>query len=359
MTVSSVSIRSMSGKLTSKGPEYSVVRQFKMTSSSDGPNVIFNYLLTSGPFIGSSYSAGNDSDPTAFCSEIDVPVRSSSAEDIWHVTFTYKTPNSESDNRPTTDPTVMSYLPWNWRPEVSIDWAPHQEPCEKAKYISGFLHAPQVIVPNTEICPVNSTLAEVFDPPLMRDQSRMIIRMKHWDLSYPANLIKPLIDSINSHAVDFESWLLTIYGASIGGLTGDFDAYSLKVATISETPKRESFEISGVRYNVEFFEINTEIHWDKHGWREEVVDRGTLRTANAGDPDGRGGAIYATDVPAGVAITAPILDHDLNPVNHPVLLDGKGLPLDDPTSPKFITYGKYDEIDFSASLFLNILFKPR
>lgn len=357
MTVSSYIVHQSgpSGKLTAKSTEYTRTLKFKVTDPNDGPVTIFAYLLANGPFIGSTYSEGNDSDGFAYLEEIDVPQRENGSTDVWVVRLKYKTPSDDSKNKPDTTGSITP-LPWNWRPEVSIGFAQHQEPCYQADYISGFTHVPQKVGVNTTMTPVNSTLAEAFDPPIMRDQSRMVIRIRSWSLDFSATQATAAVDRVNKFGVDFAPFLRTNYGGVAHGLLGHFTEFTLKVANVDMVPKRDTFTILGFQYVIEYFEINTEVHYDPHGWRDPIVDRGTMRIAEPGGPDGRGGTFSMTDFPAGVPPAAKIIDADGMPVGSPVLLDGAGNPKALAAPPVYITYRKYEEVNFASLPFTRVVF---
>jgi len=79
------------------------------------------------------------------------------------------------------------------------------------------------------------------------------------------------------------------------------------------------------------------------------LDRGFTARANVGDPDGRGGTYSAGDFPEGSSGQRDILDPDGNPVSEPVLLDGKGKPLDQALkyNARYMGFEKYPNSNFN------------
>jgi hypothetical protein len=171
--------------------------------------------------------------------------------------------------------------------------------------------------------------------------------------------VRKYIDTINSVKLGTLPGLVTIVNGTAFGVYGTWDKYTLKVHNIQESPKRDSFEVAGTRYTVDYFEVEVELHWRRDGWREAVSDRGISRHVFPGGPDGRGGTFSQTDFPAGVPGVAAILDANLQPIAHPVPLDGAGQPLAAGQPHKFITYGLYPEIDPTYSPHISCALEKR
>jgi hypothetical protein len=320
----------------------------KVSSAADGPATIFAYLRanSSQPWLGRSFSYGNDSDVSAICKEISQPQRAKGHDGLWTFDAKYSTKLDSSDQKPDNngEPTDV---PMDWRPEVRVSRATHEQPCDKAIYRGGFLHAIPIATIGLSYCPMNSAL-QVYDPPLVKDFSRLTFSCRFWRQFYNADQAQMLFDSVNSDAVTFQSYIPII---------GTFGQYTLKVGDIRGNPQRESRELFGVRVMLDYYEIEMEVQYNRDGWREKVVDRGNRRIIQEGQLDGFGGSISMTDIISGKqAPNAVILGKDGHPVASPILLDGAGNALVDNRNPIQITWQKYVELFYSADPYLQTFF---
>ena len=351
MSVEERHIAAVGGKLGPKGAEYTQVWQHRLTTSSEGPITIWNHFKLNRPYFGDIYQVGDvESDAGSYLQEMDTPERAKGAENIWTTTLHYKPLTDDSKVQPHKDGSgALTTNPLDFRPKVSIAYAGHTKPVEKATYRAGFLHVPELVAADTVRPITNSNLVEPFDPPFEKDQSRKVIRIRLNTLYFRDDHADSYIDSLNLTTLNWAPELAGTVAGLPWGITREtsYAPYTLKVANITASPRRESFEISDVRYDVEYYEVEVEIHYDRDGWRIEALDRGLHRGAQPGDPDGRGGSLSLTDAPAGVPLIAAIVDNDGLAVNHPVLLNGAGQPLRDLTAPVFITYSQYREQDLS------------
>lgn len=157
---------------------------------------------------------------------------------------------------------------------------------------------------------VNSAGDYFSDPVPMRDECRRIVTIEKNLSTVPAWILT------SENAVNSESF-------NLDGIT--IAAKRAKIQRVSIGPKEN-------RNGTAFRRVSIEIHLQKNGWDLEPLDAG-FRELN---DDGKL-----------IAITSP---GDSTDVTTPVLLDGAGKRLDDPTpeSAVFGSYEIYPTFDFSA-----------
>lgn len=347
-----------SGKLTSSGAEYRQVWHCTVTDPLDGPITVFNYFKTNGPYIGDFYTNGNESDAASFLDEIDVPQHIDGSATEYQVVCTYKplsitggSGNEQGGRRSgirrdyeTDRPTAK---PWRWEPELSVSFSPQQVPVYQAEYVSGLVgQAALTTAPGTMVMPRNSANT-VYDPPLEKDDNRLILRIKTHTLFFNVDLAKSTINTVNKFSVTFGRYNVDALGRPKEGIYGNFAEGTLKVASIEGAYRLE--HTSDEEH--EYYEINIEIHWRDTGWREFVVDRGLNIAQKAGEANGRGGFFSAGPQPNG-GLSTPIQGADGEPITEPQLLDGDGHTLGAGLDPVYLEYKLYTEIDYATDPFL-------
>ena len=342
--------KAASGSAKSDEVTYEAPYRIKLSSAAEGPATIFAYLRATptAPWLGRTFSYGSDADASATCREISQPQREKGSTEVWLFTAKYSTKLEGSDQKPDNNGDPSGWPP-DWRPEVYVSWAQHEQPCERAKYRGGFLHAPAKFTVGTEYIPQNSAF-EIYDPPLTMDFSRATFRCRFWREFYNQDVATNLIDAVNNDDVTWQNYIPII---------GSCARLTLKCANVPGHPKRESREHPTLgRVMLDYYEIDVELQYKRDGWRDLVVDRGMRRKAEAGDPDGRGGTISLTDLIGGVPPNAAIVGIDGFPVNGPVLLNGAGEAKDAADRvPIYITWQKYQEITYPADPYLSLFFQ--
>lgn len=322
-------------------------------SASDGPGVINTWLRAgNGPWAGSTYSYGGDSDPAAVLREWSQWQRAPGHDKLWTATARFSTKQDDDQAKPNNDTGDPTDWPLDWRPTVDASWAAHEEPCWKAVYRSGFTHAIERFTAGQSYTPQNSAY-EIYDPPLMRDRSRATFQCRMWRELYNSDMAGSIIDWVNKTPTRWRAGL---------NIIGGFAPYTLKIADVRGNHKRESRENKelGMRVVLDYHEILIEVQYRRDGWRENVPDRGFRRIINEGDPDGHGGTVSFTDLlSAKMAPNREIVGIDGVAPKTPVLLDGAGNPKGAADrTPVEIVWSKYDEESFNTNVYLSYFFEP-
>lgn len=336
---------------------YEAPYRVKVSLATDGPGIINQWLRAgNGPWSGSTYDYGGDSDPAATLREWSQWQREPGSDTVWTATARYSTKQDAGQVRPSNDTGELTDFPPDWRPVVDVSWAGHEEPCYKAVYRSGFTHDPPLFVAGQSYAPQNSAL-EIFDPPLMKDRSRATYQCKLWREIYNSQQAGQMIDLVNKTPCKWRSGM---------NIIGGFAPYTLKVADVRGVNKRDSREVkipgtsTKQRVFLEYYEITIELQWRRDGWREKIVDQGFRRIVNAGDDDGHGGTVSLTDLLNGkMAPNRAIEGLDGIVPKTPVLLNGAGVPKQQTDrTPVEITWSKYDEESFNIDQYLIFFLEP-
>lgn len=351
-----------SGKLTSNGAEYRQVWHCTVTDPLDGPITVFNYFKANGPYIGSHYQNGNESDTGSFLDEIDVPQHIDGSATEYQVVCTYKPlsisggsgkeQNRQSGLRRDRELSTPTTKPWRWNPELSVVFSPQQVPVYQAEYLSGFKgDLGDVITPGTMRMPCNSACV-IFDPPLEKDDNRLTLRIKTHMLFFNVDLAKSTINCVNKFPVQFGIFTLDGLGRPKEGIYGNFAETTLKVSSIEAAYRLEHTADD----EHEYYEVNIEIQWRDAGWHEFVLDRGISITVEEGRDNGRGGK-FSMAPAKNAANSTPVQGMDGEPITEPVLLNGSGGTLPDWADPNYIEYKLYTEINYATDPFLSPYFK--
>lgn len=314
--------------------EYQVEYTFKTSSAADGPEVILRYCQPSGdsrPFLGKEYRQGNDSDPNSICTKISAPQREKLNPRLWKATATFSPKSQDSGEQakaqpgqdgvtPTTDPT-------QWLPKLSIKSTQISIPVEEAIYLKGFVgSAAAVCPPNTKGCVTNSAFIE-YNPPLERELTMRIYTFTQYFGAWLGLFYEQYDDAINDADVVFAGNLLNF--------SSTWKKYTARIKNFDGSLQY----INGMKV----WERMVEVHVNPLGWDRHIVDRGLLRRADPrlGDPDGHGGIMSTGDtLPKGVPPVRHILDENDMPITEPVLFNGDGQPLANP-SPGTAVYLDY------------------
>lgn len=313
---------------------FTVVYLVTCDNASDGPDVVLGAGTL--PSVGSAYNNfGNDVDASAYLKDRKVKRRTLYQ---WEVTCIYGTPDSDSgndDGKPrgvdeNGDPVDDLDLEAD---DISVDIIKMTRVAESGilrgrvsqnAFIPGPVGKAQIIPSGVRRAITNSANV-VYDPPVIMDYTRMVLRITRNDAAYNADLYKPFLDTVNSvaHTINRIGFTLTI------------EPYTGKCEAITTQRVRRGIQI---RYRTTFeFHID-----DVFGWRVDLLDKGFQQT-----PD-------ANDIPSGYQgiPLEKITDIDGSPVNEPVLLDGQGqrLGIDGQISIQdsiFLRYSLYEELSWA------------
>lgn len=340
------------GSWTRERREYTAVYLVRTNSALDGPQTIIDYFYTNrltNPILrvlGDSYAYGNDNDPWAYCTKID-PQRESRTAKLWQVVLGFETRAEEENGRDKNgDPTNN---PLEYFTELEISKAQFQRAVEKAYNLTALPGRPV----NT-LGPVTNSAGTTFDPPLMRDDSHLVLRITKYMDHFPEAHARQFQDGINSKKwtlwLEFQQFIMVFirHEAKLQNLGGSFHARLVQEG--NKAPRL-----------VRYWKNTYEIHQRDGGWIEEVVDRGLHARAEIGDPDGRGGLVgfkadgsamdsveFAAAFPAGTPCKRRLKDAWGENIDEPVLLDGKGQPLACGAPPVYIKYRTLKEFPFDA-----------
>lgn len=313
--------------------QYTAVYEVRVDDPLDGQNIV---ILASGiPRLGRPYSFGNDRDNTAFLRSL-APKRIDATRLLWQVVATWTTADinnnsnggggEDSNGNPTDDPL-------QYRNEYNISKAKFSVPVERAIIHTALTGANRRDRGSSG--PVVNSAGVVFVPGIEKDETRTVIRITKNLKLYPTGLDDKFQDAVNLN----EYVIHLPAGARI------------------VAPLRSKCENIGGSFQIEknkgiihrFWKVEFEVHIKKTSWRDDVCDRGLHASAGAGDPDGLagGGILSPSDLIPGVPQVRRLVDANGIPIDEPILLDLKGQPLKAGLAARYITYQKYDELDFN------------
>lgn len=315
-----------SGTSSNEKSEYTAVWLVKTNDALDQADTINNYFRTTGPYLGATYSYGNDSNPKSVLQKI-TPNRARESAFVWYVTLSYAPPeNSPEESKPdesgnqTTDPL-------SWADEMNISHSTIRVPVYKAKHRGGLAAVPD----GTEIVPKNSA-GVIFNPPLEKEVKIRVVRITKFRGQYNGLEADNWMQKVNSDNVNINK--------AFPAYTDIWPPYWAYIAEWGGS--------SEVINGIHCWRITVEILVNPLTWREEVPDRGVHARAEPGDPDGRGGTISLTDILDGAPQVRRLVDKFNKPITEPVLLDGNGGVLSATLPPVYITYQIYDEIPMAG-----------
>lgn len=309
----------------SGGRKYSAPYLVKVEYATDGPVAILNHFRDNGPWVGSTFSYGNETDTTVKCTGITAPQRVPSSREYWTCSATYEAPDSQEEKKDHEgNPTET---PADFRMNIQSNSASFQVPVGKAWNIDAFP------VPGKTssferaagtLGPVVNSAGVVLDPPLMTQASETVWRVTGYHETLMMTwLDDTVVNRINALELTWDELVTKHYGVE----SDVFDPYTIKVTSAGASVK---WWRDIVYYEYQFeFRIRRraeEIDDIIDGWLEYVLDRGISRRAGAADPDGTGGTVNQADIEEGMARVAPILDVTGRRTPELILLDGAGQP---------------------------------
>lgn len=293
-------IRDLKGGLTG-GINSDFERQYTRTlhldcGPGDGPVLILGALASAGFTVGSAYTWGSESDTGVILNDIALRPHSQAEDGLtWEAVLSYGKPPSR-EARASSDP-------FEWLPEVEVTFREYERPVERDT-------AGDLIV---------NSAGDPFNPTLVRDDSRMILRITRNEATEPYAVMRAIKNTVNEL-----TWL------------------GLPPRTAKALAPRCTIEwhqnVSGFRYwKVAYeFEINDEVYYADdgttvigQGWDQVVLDAG-FRQLISGERS--------------------VITIDGQPPNEPVPLNGAGLllPVDDP--PQYLVFKVYPEVDYGSVL---------
>ena len=310
---------------------YRVPISVETNSILDGPATVLagvnRVLLTS------TYQYGNDVDPQAVLTGLSAPRRAGGdkLKTTWIVEAIYE---FDVEQRPDLQGV-----------QVEPFYLAEPEPIVKAKYHGAYtlvggnfvrktFPAGEETYEETYVYPIgNSSYIPILPAP-ERDRHKAAYRVS-WNQAFFFDF-QPYLDKMNSSP-------FTLNGVSV--------RYVQPGVTQAKMPFIKSFPAESLRLRdvqqvirqfqgFDWYSTTLEFVEDERFLNE--LDRGVSARAKPGDPDGRGGTYSVGDFPEGAPQSRPINGPDGNPITEPVLLDGRGRPLDT-LSPGFEVYLRWEK----------------
>lgn len=277
-------------------------RVFRVVTNSNSDDAAVIRAHASCPNVGDAHP----NDVGSWCRRVN-PRNESFSKRVWIVTAAYSSERELSDN-PLDDPAL-------------ITWNTEQFQRPYFQDING-----DAIV---------NSAGDPFDPPAMGDDSRVTATIRKnvagisgiasWFLSYQdcVNNAPFLLDGIY-----IAEGAAKMQAVSLGEVQ-ERNSITYRVLSMTMHFRRDAYSAAGSGSGAT---PSTE-------WALELLDAGFRELAQAGSTSGSGGAYRRK-----------ITDEDGEPVKSPVLLDGSGEPLDDPSASTavFLPFDIYPVKDFSV-----------
>ena len=316
---------------------YKVTYRVDLDSTTAGGIGVINAL--GQQLFVSTYSYGPETDPLAWLVEIGVPRRAGGDKllDRWLVDCTYEFDQSQ---RPEFQGVIVEPF-----------YIGSSEPIVSAYYNGAFEQVGDNLQP---IAQAGQSFELSYRGPISNSARIPIVPVPERDKSTPAYRVKWVrnradfnfefyINSVNTVA-----FALVGFNRLITDLTAGVVYNTYLKAFAPGTLRLRDVQISPVQYySRDAFEHTLEFVEDQKDLIE--LDRGTAARADIGDADGRGGTYSSGDFPEGTPQVRDILDASGNPITEPVLLNGRGKPLDAVGSarPVYLTWLKYEGTNFN------------
>lgn len=314
----------------------------------DSQRVIYDYLQATStlPWIGRSFRTPSMSDERIRCNSVNAELIPHGGG-WWEVSCEYaQLPGIEGgedaqggDQRPGRDG-KLTPNPIMWKRDIDLGAYQISVPMEMATFkgfkggFAGGMNAGGEALrlrPET-FCAVMNSAGVPFDPPPEEPYTIRTVRVSQYVEDFSGEMIDYWTNVVNSELVNI-AW-------DWEGYYDSWKPLQAKIFSISATAELINDFFYVWKYTIE-------VHINGKGWRKQILDRGTERAAGSGDPDGKGGYISLGDIKAGQPLTRAIRDPDGYPTATPVLLDGKGQPLNPGKSPVWLEYTNNIEAPFS------------
>ena len=214
--------------------------------------------------------------------------------------------------------------PWFWDVTVTyqnlpLDDQEEENPLDRAPVVSyGAAKFQRIAYKTIDGVPIVNSAREWFDPPLMIDDSRPVIRVQRNLDSFDINLAMQYQDAINA-----DSFL---------GLP----RYYVKVDSLNAQQERAKVTVGGVEQVITYWNVAAEFHVNYDSWIAQPLDAGyctITATTASGQPVSR------------ERIYSPVNGANLC---QPVPLDGEGQQLADGADPVYLQFRVYREMPFSV-----------
>lgn len=311
--------------------EYTAVYRVQTDDPDDQAQTVLTWTQANKILLGSVYSyAGDTSLSIAVCNRLTAD-RELGSTDWWVVVAHYGTPDDDNDGEELDNQGQPVLNPLDFRPRVAMSTVTYTKAVDRARYIGGierFNGNEDAIFP-----PMASNM-QPFNPLPEKDEHRKVFQITR-------NVQIVEADAMDTNVVNLLGFDLE-YSPSPG--------VTIHKRMDRWTAMLRDWRVAMRRANaVDFFEVSVALDWKKDTWVDEILDRGLHADGNDQEPDGKGGTYGGSDkygnprppVPPGVPRIRRFIDDDGQPIDDPVLLDGKGQPLPLRPQPIKPVWGKW------------------
>lgn len=205
-----------------------------------------------------------------------------SNEYAWIIEVNYDT-EAEAEENPLSRAAVVTW-----------ERAAYEKPCDR----------------DIEGNPIINSAGQAFDPPVMKDDSRAVLKIVKNFATYDDVLYEPYQDAVSSAPFKGRPRL------------------TWKCAGITGVSKKEN--------SVSFYEVTFEFHYRKETWIKSILDQGRYELGPAGPSDSGPSTIVGAYGPL-----KPIRDSARNLVSDPVPLNGEGQRAATPNDAAYLPYEVY------------------
>ena len=333
------------------GKEYTAVWFVTMSSKYDQAQTVLTAFEAhaSGATRGDQYAYASDTATGPSYLRRLSATRKQDSQIHWEVTGHYSSDQDATQGR--TALGVPTDNPLDFGPEIDIKNVQFQKAAQRMEYVRGLLvggWAEGLMPVGTSTPPVNSAMVP-FDDPVMVDTSHAVISITRNLSSYDGQFDYFFQNSINQNCFRFIKRLYAL------NLTGGAVNYT-QIGTYNRTVpglmgKIREISTSFERLNeIDFIKVTYVIDENPDTWYFDLLDKGVLVRARAGDPAAYGGTIgYDAFVPTGTPPLRRVSDLDDRPIPSPILFNGDGHALNVAVpgfTPVYLTYKYYLELDY-------------
>lgn len=289
------------------------------------------------PWMGRIFRFGNGGSTSSVCNSVVANYIQNSGGK-YHVDAGHEPVEGgdEEDNPPQEGEDEDGKLtdnPERWRDEISVGYTQISIPAESGifrRFVGGA--GDNLVLKPGQTRAVTNSAGVPFDPLPEYEVEIKIIRITRYAVRYDNFLFRNFQGAVNSDNV--------VINKPKYRFTENIPQYCGRLKLNNE------FAIINA---IKIWRQTTEIYVNPLGWRRQIVDRGLDRRAMHGDPDGAGGTLSTDDIgDRGDPYHRKIVDADSYPIVEPVLLDGKGQPLDPGLPPVFLEFSFYSERPFAG-----------
>lgn len=316
---------------------YSTTWWVKTKAPSVTATAIVEYFRRRGdlPYIGRGYAFGGDRDASSLCNALDCNLVQNSGG-IWILSAKYEPREGKDEDEGQDENGDKSGDPLTWRDELDVSFSQISIPAEGAIFhgssAGGRRGSEMRVRKKGQYGAIVNSAGMPFDPTIETEVDIKILRITKHVAEFDGEEANSWIGAVNTNQVRIHKPAYK-YKDKWGPFTA-------RVKNIGG-----SFQMANA---IPYWKKTIEVHVSPLGWRHLILDRGTDRRQMAGDPDGKGGFISASDLKKGDPEHAKITDQEGYPITAPVNLDGEGQPLAADGEAVWLEYQTYFERSFAG-----------